>query len=87
MPRGNLESIFPRALVLARARELLTELKFGAAFQLLRRQSVDLNLLYDHNPEAFSANMWVPPRSADVHAICAHKAPPLTPIPLFYSYQ
>jgi len=55
MPRGNLETIHPRVLALWRARALLSETQFGAAFTLLRAQRINLNLLCDHDLPTFTA--------------------------------
>lgn len=57
MPRGNLETIFPRAMVVAGIRELIEEKNYGRAFSHCRTQRVDMNILYDHKPEQFLANV------------------------------
>eukprot|EP01029_Cantina_marsupialis_P030987 TRINITY_DN8684_c0_g1_i1.p1 TRINITY_DN8684_c0_g1~~TRINITY_DN8684_c0_g1_i1.p1 ORF type:complete len:1410 (-),score=532.69 TRINITY_DN8684_c0_g1_i1:105-4334(-) len=57
MPRGNLECISPRALVLDECRFLLDRLEFGKALELLRTHRVDFNLLFDHNPSLFISNL------------------------------
>ncbi|KAH6674491.1 elongator complex protein-like protein 1 [Halenospora varia] len=57
MPRGNLETIFPRAMVLAGIRALIDERNYRKAFTHCRTQRVDMNLLYDHAPEQFLANV------------------------------
>lgn len=57
MPRGNLETIFPRAMVLAGIRQLIEEKDYGRAFSYCRTQRVDMNILYDHRPEQFLANV------------------------------
>lgn len=57
MPRGNLETIYPRAMVLAGIRQLVEEKEYGAAFTTCRTQRVDMNLLYDHRPEQFLENV------------------------------
>lgn len=51
MPRGNLETICPRALVLSKVRRNLDELEFGAAFRCMREHRLNFNLIYDHNPK------------------------------------
>lgn len=56
MPRGNLECIQPRALSLAIIGRLIDDLDYRAAFDLMRKQRIDLNLLHDHDPQAFAAN-------------------------------
>ncbi|BGP02142.1 Putative elongator complex protein 1 [Rhodotorula toruloides] len=57
MPRGNLETICPRPLVLRVVRSLLDSRRYRAAFLLCRRHRIDLNILHDHDPEAFVANL------------------------------
>ncbi|XP_065518260.1 elongator complex protein 1 [Lathamus discolor] len=56
MPRGNLETVHHRALVLAQIRKFLDRLMFREAFQSMRRLRINLNLLYDHNPKVFLEN-------------------------------
>uniref|UniRef100_A0A8C3Y2M2 Elongator complex protein 1 n=1 Tax=Catharus ustulatus TaxID=91951 RepID=A0A8C3Y2M2_CATUS len=57
MPRGNLETIHHRALVLAQIRKWLDRLMFREAFQCMRKLRINLNLLYDHNPKVFLENI------------------------------
>ncbi|WXC61328.1 hypothetical protein SNK03_007204 [Fusarium graminearum] len=57
MPRGNLETVFPRALVVAGIRNLIDEKNYARAFSYCRTQRVDMNILYDHQPEQFLANV------------------------------
>lgn len=57
MPRGNLETIFPRAMVLAAIRKRIDELDYVGAFAYCRTQRVDMNLLYDYKPTQFLANV------------------------------
>ncbi|KAK3683638.1 IKI3 family-domain-containing protein [Podospora appendiculata] len=57
MPRGNLETIYPRAMVLAGIRRLIEQMEYGAAFLNCRAQRVDMNILYDHRPEQFLVNV------------------------------
>jgi len=59
MPRGNLETIWPRAMVLAGIRKLIDEKNYRNAFLHCRTQRVDMNILYDHAPEQFIANVGV----------------------------
>ncbi|KAM9262870.1 elongator complex protein 1 isoform 2-T2 [Morus bassanus] len=56
MPRGNLETVHHRALVLAQVRKWLDRLMFREAFQCMRKLRINLNLLYDHNPKVFLEN-------------------------------
>ncbi|KAF3924227.1 hypothetical protein ABW21_db0203079 [Orbilia brochopaga] len=53
MPRGNLETIYPRALVLAGIRGSIDAMDYKTAFTYCRTHRVDLNILYDHNPQQF----------------------------------
>jgi elongator complex protein 1 len=57
MPRGNLETIFPRAMVIAGIRRLIDEKDYAQAFKHCRTQRVDMNILCDHKPEQFLANV------------------------------
>jgi elongator complex protein 1 len=53
MPRGNLETIYPRALVLADIRRAINRKHYKKAFLACRSHRVDMNILHDHNPSAF----------------------------------
>lgn len=53
MPRGNLETIYPRALVLAGIRDSINKTKYRKAFLACRNQRVDMNILHDHDPQQF----------------------------------
>ena len=57
MPRGNLETIFPRALVVASIRQSIESKQYGLAFLACRNQRVDMNILHDHSPNQFLANV------------------------------
>lgn len=57
MPRGNLETVYPRAMVVAGIRSLIEEKNYARAFSYCRTQRVDMNILYDHQPEQFLANV------------------------------
>ncbi|GKT57084.1 elongator complex protein [Colletotrichum tofieldiae] len=57
MPRGNLETIYPRAMVVAGIRKLVDEKNYGRAFAFCRTQRVDMNILYDHQPSQFLSNV------------------------------
>ncbi|XP_012493978.1 PREDICTED: elongator complex protein 1 [Propithecus coquereli] len=57
MPRGNLEVVHHRALVLAQIRKWLDKLMFKEAFECMRKLRINLNLIYDHNPKAFLENV------------------------------
>lgn len=57
MPRGNLETIYPRALVLAGIRDSITKRDYKKAFLACRNQRVDMNILHDHSPLQFVSNV------------------------------
>ncbi|RSH95270.1 hypothetical protein EHS25_000356 [Saitozyma podzolica] len=57
MPRGNLETVYPRPLVLAVVRRDVLAGKFRAAFLTCRKHRLDLNLLYDLEPARFMASL------------------------------
>ncbi|RPA90649.1 IkappaB kinase complex, IKAP component [Choiromyces venosus 120613-1] len=53
MPRGNLETIYPRALVLAGVRRSIEAKDYLPAFLACRNHRVDLNILHDHASRQF----------------------------------
>jgi elongator complex protein 1 len=53
MPRGNLELVHPRALVLRHSVRMIDNGEYAKAFALLRRHRVDLNLIVDLDPVQF----------------------------------
>ncbi|XP_062516736.1 elongator complex protein 1-like [Corticium candelabrum] len=53
MPRGNLETICPRTLLLTHVRKQIDSGQYGAAFTAMRKHRINMNLLYDHNPNMF----------------------------------
>lgn len=57
MPRGNLETIYPRAMVVAGIRALIEQKNYKKAFTNCRTQRVDMNILYDHAREQFLSNV------------------------------
>ena len=57
MPRGNLETIYPRALVLAGIRDNINNKKYKTAFLGCRNQRVDMNILHDHASQQFLSNV------------------------------
>jgi hypothetical protein len=57
MPRGNLEGIEPRWLAIRKARSLLESDLYYDCLVFLRRQRIDLNLIYDNNPSNFFVNI------------------------------
>ncbi|KAL8694552.1 MAG: hypothetical protein Q9218_000808 [Villophora microphyllina] len=57
MPRGNLETIYPRALVLAGIRGSIDRRNYKKAFLACRNQRVDMNILHDHQPDQFISDV------------------------------
>ena len=53
MPRGNLETVCPRALLLEQIKSLLKSKEYLPAFLICRKNRLDLNLLIDYDMEAF----------------------------------
>ncbi|KAL2833397.1 IKI3 family-domain-containing protein [Aspergillus cavernicola] len=52
-PRGNIETIYPRALVLAGIRSFIDRKNYRSAFLTCRNQMVDMNIIHDYAPEQF----------------------------------
>ncbi|XP_022216316.2 putative elongator complex protein 1 [Drosophila obscura] len=59
LPRGNLEAIHPRLLVLDQVRVLLNDRRgsYLAAMKLLRKHRINLNIICDTNVEKFVAHV------------------------------
>lgn len=57
MPRGNLETVQPRPLSLKIIGEFLDTLEYKKAFDFMRKQRINLNLIHDHNPTLFLNNI------------------------------
>lgn len=57
MPRGNIETIYPRALVLAGIRTFIDRKNYRSALLACRSQMVDMNILHDYAPEQFMGNI------------------------------
>ncbi|TDH68081.1 hypothetical protein CCR75_003808 [Bremia lactucae] len=53
MPRGNLECMSPRVLVLALVIQHIQAREYVMALEICRRHRLDLNLLVDFNPQGF----------------------------------
>ncbi|CAN6634355.1 elongator complex protein 1 [Trichomonascus vanleenenianus] len=52
-PRGNLETIHPRILVLSKVRKDIDNLRYDEAFAACRVHRIDMNLLHDYSPQQF----------------------------------
>ncbi|KAK2875378.1 hypothetical protein FQN49_001649 [Arthroderma sp. PD_2] len=57
MPRGNIETIYPRAFVLAGIRGYIENKKYKSAYLVCRSQMVDMNILHDYMPGQFLDNI------------------------------
>lgn len=57
-PRGNLETIYPRIMVLRQVRSLIKDLKYLEAIEICRVHRVQLDILYDLDPELFEKNVF-----------------------------
>jgi len=53
LPRGNLEGVYPRALVLPHIMILINDGRYHSALDMMRRQKVDMNLIVDMDPHKF----------------------------------
>lgn len=53
MPRGNLETIAPRPLVLQNVKRDVDRGDYRNAFIACRKHRIDMNIIFDHNPQAF----------------------------------
>ncbi|CEF64739.1 Elongator complex protein 1 [Strongyloides ratti] len=58
MPRGNLETIEPRILLLNKLKKLFDNHKWNEAYIIMKRHRVDLNLFFDNNPKMFLSSIF-----------------------------
>lgn len=59
LPRGNLETIVPRILSLKIVQNLMKSREYKRAFDLMRKERINLNLLVDLNPKQFLDDLKV----------------------------
>ncbi|KAH8359617.1 hypothetical protein KR093_007925 [Drosophila rubida] len=57
LPRGNLEVIYPRVLLLEVIGTLLNQIKYNEAMRMIRTHRINPNIICDHNVERFCANL------------------------------
>ena len=57
LPRGNLEIIHPRPLVIAAIMSAIDSLDFKSALTLTRKHRIDMNILCDYSPQLFLQNI------------------------------
>ncbi|KAI6241324.1 Elongator complex protein 1 [Aphelenchoides fujianensis] len=56
MPRGNLEQVFPRDLLIERLKVMIDRRAYRDVLKEMRRHRVNMNLVYDHDPQNFRSN-------------------------------
>ena len=56
-PRGNLETIYPRIMVLSEVRRNIASKKYKDAFVQCRTHRIHLDILYDYSPQEFVDNL------------------------------
>ncbi|AET38772.1 Elongator subunit IKI3 Ecym_3279 [Eremothecium cymbalariae DBVPG len=56
-PRGNLETIYPRIMVLAVVRKNISDGAYKEAFETCRTHRINLDILHDYAPEMFFGNL------------------------------
>lgn len=56
-PRGNLETICPRIMVVSGVRQFIKQKKYKDAFLACRTHRIDLDILHDYDPELFLNNV------------------------------
>lgn len=56
-PRGNLETVYPRLLVLSGIRIAITNKSWAEAWRKAKVHRIDTNIMCDHSPELFLSNL------------------------------
>lgn len=56
-PRGNLETICPRIMVLSGVRKFIQQKNYLEAFLACRTHRIDLDILHDYDPQLFLSNI------------------------------
>lgn len=56
-PRGNLETIYPRIMVLSRVRKAIEQKRYRDAFLICRTNRIALDILHDYDPKLFFGNV------------------------------
>lgn len=57
MDRGNLEVVTPRPFSIYKMEKMLLEGQYFEVFRMLRKQRINLNVIFDHDPDAFFKNV------------------------------
>lgn len=55
--RGNLETIYPRIMVLSEVRKEIKDQKYQEAFLTCRTHRISLDLIHDYDPDSFISNL------------------------------
>lgn len=56
-PRGNIETIFPRIMVLSEVRDAIKKCQYYRAFIICRTHRISLDILHDYDPDLFFKNV------------------------------
>ena len=57
MPRGNLEAIHPRTLLISKLKSDIDSRRYLTVVQTMRKHRINMNILFDHNPDGFLKNL------------------------------
>lgn len=58
MPRGNLETIHPRTLLISKLKHNIDNMSYLTVVKSMRKHRINMNILFDHNPEKFLDNLF-----------------------------
>lgn len=53
LPRGNLEGIYPKVIMINQVQKKIAAKQYKEAFEIIRTHKLDFNLLFDLNPDQF----------------------------------
>ncbi len=57
MPRGNIEAIHPRTLLISKLKFDIDSLNYATVIETMRKHRINMNIVFDHNPDAFLAHL------------------------------
>jgi elongator complex protein 1 len=57
MPRGNLEGIYPKIIMIDQVQKHISNKKYSLAFQAIRTHKLDFNLITDIDPQLFRTDI------------------------------
>lgn len=57
LPRGNLEGIYPKVIMINLVKKKIEDKHYKDAFEIIRTHKLDFNLIYDINPEQFTSEI------------------------------